>query len=51
MLMLGVQFRDYHTAKDGKIHFASVQIDEPQVQTFQLVVPGRDCFCALPCGE
>ena len=40
--MLGVQFRDYHTAKDGKMHFASLQIDEPDVQTFQLDVPGRD---------
>lgn len=41
--MLGVQFDNlFHTAKDWKLHFASLQIDEPEVQTFQLTVPGRN---------
>lgn len=41
--MLGVLFDDlFHTAKDWKLHFASLQINEPEVQTFQLTVPGRN---------
>lgn len=40
---LGVTFDNiYHTVKDWKLRFASLQIDEPEVQTYQLTVPGRD---------
>lgn len=40
---LGVTFDGlYHTGRDWNLHFASLQIDEPDVQTYQLTVPGRD---------
>ena len=32
----------YHTVKDWMLRFASLQIDEPSIQTYQLTVPGRD---------
>lgn len=40
---LGVTFDNlYHTVKDWKLRFASFQINEPDVQTYHLSVPGRD---------
>ena len=42
MPLLGVQFIGFHTAKDWKLHFASLEINEPEVQTFQIQVPGRN---------
>lgn len=32
----------YHTAKDWKLRFASLEINEPEIQTYQLSVPGRN---------
>ncbi len=46
--MLGVQFDNlYHTAKDWKLRFASLEINEPEVQTYRLQVPGRNGFLDL----
>ncbi len=42
-MKLGVTFDNlYHTVNDWKLHFAALQINEPDVQTYQLSVPGRD---------
>lgn len=42
-MMLGISFDNiFHTAKDWKLRFASLEINEPEIQTFQLSVPGRD---------
>ncbi len=41
--MLGVLFDNlFHTAKDWKLRFASLEINEPEVQTYRLQVPGRN---------
>ncbi len=41
--MPGVQLHNLlHTAKDWKLHFASLQIDESEVQTLQLTGPRRN---------